>query len=191
MDGWNGRDWRTARLIALVVSVTARSTTSSGGFSRPVAIPFVSRTTARPDDQPGRRGRRSPRRARRTRPDLEAAADRLRAAGPVAAAYVDTSISFVAARRRPRDRGSHPALPARAHDRHLDGGRRGLPRTRRGTRRRRIGSIRRRSTRGSRRFFGPQGAEMSWIGKPRRAWSMATSARRLRTWSSSSWSLQA
>ena len=60
--------------------------------------------------------------------DLEVAADRLRAVNPVAAAYVDTSISFVRGPGgAPRDRATHPALPRVPTDRHLDRGPATLP----------------------------------------------------------------
>ena len=90
------RDWAHAARIALVVPGDCQVDDEFWRLLAPHGIPFVSRTTGADGALMS-----NPRLAVRhtaalaASSDLEVAADRLRAVVPVAAAYVDTSISFV------------------------------------------------------------------------------------------------
>jgi maleate cis-trans isomerase len=88
--------WSSAARIALVVPGDSQVDDEFWRLLAPHAIPLVSRTTGADPQQmmrPGMAGAHTAALARSS--DLEVAADRLRATDPVAAAYVDTSISFI------------------------------------------------------------------------------------------------
>jgi maleate isomerase len=87
--------WSDAKHIALVVPGDCQVDDEFWRMLAPAAIPFVSRTTgadARMGDDAAVIAHLV---GLAMSSDLEVAADRLRAVNPVAAAYVDTSISFV------------------------------------------------------------------------------------------------
>jgi maleate cis-trans isomerase len=95
MDEWNGADWRAALPIALVVPGDCQVDDEFWRLLAPAAIPFVSRTTGADQTLSQVGAAVDHLIALAESSDLEVAADRLRAVNPVAAAYVDTSISFV------------------------------------------------------------------------------------------------
>ncbi len=88
-------DWSTAKPIALLVPGDCQVDDEFWRMLAPHAIPFVSRTTGADermtDDAAAVRHTTS----LAASSDLEVAADRLRAVNAIAAAYVDTSITFV------------------------------------------------------------------------------------------------
>jgi maleate isomerase len=89
-------DWSNAARIALVVPGDCQVDDEFWRLLSPHAIPFVSRTTGADERRMSTVGMAALHTAElAASSDLEVAADRLRAVHPVAAAYVDTSISFV------------------------------------------------------------------------------------------------
>ncbi|MBM4407110.1 MAG: hypothetical protein FJ038_00580 [Chloroflexi bacterium] len=95
MDDWTRADWREARPIALVVPGDCQVDDEFWRLLAPAAIPFVSRTSGADQSLSQVAEAVEHLVALAESSDLEVAADRLRAVNPVAAAYVDTSISFV------------------------------------------------------------------------------------------------
>lgn len=95
MDHWTRADWRDARPIALVVPGDCQVDDEFWRLLAPAAIPFVSRTSGADQSLSQVDAALEHLVALAESSDLEVAADRLRAVNPVAAAYVDTSISFV------------------------------------------------------------------------------------------------
>ena len=89
-------DWSGAARIALVVAGDSQVDDEFWRLLAPHAIPLVSRTTgAAPEQMSSPAAAAAHTRALAESSDMEVAADRLRATMPVAAAYVDTSISFI------------------------------------------------------------------------------------------------
>jgi maleate cis-trans isomerase len=89
-------NWASAARIALVVPGDCQVDDEFWRLLAPHAIPFVSRTTGADERLMGTVGMAAVHTSElAASSDLEVAADRLRAVNPVAAAYVDTSISFV------------------------------------------------------------------------------------------------
>ena len=89
-------DWSNAARIALLVPGDSQVDDEFWRLLAPHGIPCVSRTTGADQLLMGTVGMAAAHTAAlAASSDLEVAADRLRAARPVAAAYVDTSISFV------------------------------------------------------------------------------------------------
>ena len=89
-------DWSRAARIALVVAGDSQVDDEFWRLLAPHAIPLVSRTTGAASEQMSNPGAAAAHtRALAESSDMEVAADRLRATMPVAAAYVDTSISFI------------------------------------------------------------------------------------------------
>ena len=91
-----GVDWSSAARIALLVPGDCQVDDEFWRLLAPQGIPFVSRTTGADETlmaTPGMAAAHTA--ALAASSDLEVAADRLRAVHLVAAAYVDTSISFV------------------------------------------------------------------------------------------------
>lgn len=90
----NTTDWARAVRIALVVPGDSHIDDEFWRLSAPGVLPLLSRTTGADGEQMRLDAVRHTRRLAESS-DLEVAADRLRAVNPRAAAYVDTSISFV------------------------------------------------------------------------------------------------
>jgi maleate cis-trans isomerase len=89
-------NWSSAARIALLVPGDCQVDDEFWRLLAPHGIPFVSRTTGADETLMGTVGMAAAHTAAlAASSDLEVAADRLRAVSPVAAAYVDTSISFV------------------------------------------------------------------------------------------------
>lgn len=88
-------DWSAARPIALVVPGDCQVDDEFWRMLAPRAIPFVSRTTGADERIADERTAVAHLAGLAASSDLEVAADRLRDVHAVAAAYVDTSISFV------------------------------------------------------------------------------------------------
>ena len=89
-------DWTKAARIALVVAGDSQVDDEFWRLLAPHAIPLVSRTTGAEHGQMSSAETAAAHtKSLAESSDLEVAADRLRATDPVAAAYVDTSISFV------------------------------------------------------------------------------------------------
>lgn len=89
-------DWSRAVRLALVVAGDSQVDDEFWRLLAPHAIPLVSRTTgAAPEQMSNPAAAAAHTRALAESSDMEVAADRLRATMPVAAAYVDTSISFI------------------------------------------------------------------------------------------------
>src|SRR5256885_621680 len=88
-------DWSDAKPIALVVPGDCQVDDEFWRMLAPRAIPFVSRTTGADERMTDDRTALAHLVALARSSDFEVAADRLRDVHPVAAAYVDTSISFV------------------------------------------------------------------------------------------------
>ena len=89
-------DWSRAARIALVVAGDSQVDDEFWRLLAPHAIPLVSRTMgAAPEQMSNPAAAAAHTRALAESSDMEVAADRLRATMPVAAAYVDTSISFI------------------------------------------------------------------------------------------------
>ena len=88
-------DWSDAKPIALVVPGDCQVDDEFWRMLAPHAIPFVSRTTGADERMSSDDLVVGHLTALARSSDLEVAADRLRAVNAVAAAYVDTSISFV------------------------------------------------------------------------------------------------
>jgi len=88
-------DWSTAKPIALVVPGDSQVDDEFWRMLAPHAIPFVSRTTGADEGMTDDAAAAGLLAAAAASSDLEVAADRLRAVNAVAAAYVDTSITFV------------------------------------------------------------------------------------------------
>jgi maleate isomerase len=88
-------DWSAARPIALVVPGDCQVDDEFWRMLAPLAVPFVSRTTGADDRISDDRTAVAHLTSLARSSDLEVAADRLRDVHAVAAAYVDTSISFV------------------------------------------------------------------------------------------------
>jgi maleate isomerase len=88
-------DWSAAAPIALVVPGDCQVDDEFWRMLAPHAIPFVSRTTGADQRMTVEGAAVAHLIALAASSDLEVAADRLRAVNAVAAAYVDTSISFV------------------------------------------------------------------------------------------------
>ena len=96
MSDQSSIDWSQAARIALVVAGDSQVDDEFWRLLAPHAIPLVSRTMgAAPEhmSNPGAAAAHTCALAESS--DMEVAADRLRATMPVAAAYVDTSISFI------------------------------------------------------------------------------------------------
>ena len=96
LPGFGDIDWTRSARIGLVVPGDSQVDDEFWRLLAPHAIPLVSRTTGADQAQMAT----STTAALHTKAlaessDLEVAADRLRATNPVAAAYVDTSISFI------------------------------------------------------------------------------------------------
>lgn len=87
-------DWSAAKRIALVVPGDCQIDDEFWRLLAPHGLPLVSRTTGAGPQMTGA-GAAAHTRSLAESSDLEVAADRLRQADPVAAAYVDTSISFI------------------------------------------------------------------------------------------------
>jgi maleate cis-trans isomerase len=93
---FEGAEWAAAARIALVVPGDCQVDDEFWRLLAPHAIPLVTRTTGADQTQMSTPGLAAAHTAAlAASSDLEVAADRLRAVHPVAAAYVDTSISFV------------------------------------------------------------------------------------------------
>jgi maleate isomerase len=88
-------DWSAAKPIALVVPGDSQVDDEFWRMLAPHAIPFVSRTTGADERMTDARTVIGHLEGLARSSDFEVAADRLRAVNAVAAAYVDTSISFV------------------------------------------------------------------------------------------------
>lgn len=88
-------DWSAAKPIALVVPGDSQVDDEFWRMLAPNAIPFVSRTSGADERMTDERTVIAHVEALAQSSDIEVAADLLRAVNAVAAAYVDTSISFV------------------------------------------------------------------------------------------------
>jgi len=96
MNGQTDIDWAEAARIALVVPGDSQVDDEFWRLLAPHGIPLVSRTTGAEHHQMATVGMAAAHtRSLAESSDLEVAADRLRAVDAVAAAYVDTSISFI------------------------------------------------------------------------------------------------
>lgn len=94
MSGDAGTSWAAAKRIALVVPGDCQIDDEFWRLLSPHGLPLVSRTTGAGPSMTAE-GAAAHTRALAESSDLEVAADRLRQTDPVAAAYVDTSISFI------------------------------------------------------------------------------------------------
>ena len=96
MSDQSAIDWSRAARIALVVAGDSQVDDEFWRLLAPHAIPLVSRTTGAAHEQMASAGAAAAHtRSLAESSDVEVAADRLRAVKAVAAAYVDTSISFI------------------------------------------------------------------------------------------------
>ena len=96
MSGQQDIDWAKSARIALVVPGDSQVDDEFWRLLAPHGIPLVSRTTGAEHQQMSTVGAAAAHtKSLAESSDLEVAADRLRAVRAVAAAYVDTSISFI------------------------------------------------------------------------------------------------
>lgn len=94
MSAHSAADWASARRIALVVPGDCQIDDEFWRLLSPHGLPLVTRTTGAGHHMT-MAGAAAHTRSLAESSDIEVAADRLRQTDPVAAAYVDTSISFI------------------------------------------------------------------------------------------------